>query len=389
MNIINRTADKYDYLVVGAGLYGCVMARELTDHGFSVLVLEKRGHIAGNCHTENADGIIVHKYGPHIFHTDNEEVWRYVNRFAHFSAFTNSPVTVSGNNRYTMPLNMDTFAQMWGITDPDEALRFIRAQAEEALAGKTPENFEEQAISMTGTDIYEKIIKGYSEKQWGRYCSKLPASIIKRIKISFDHNSDYYNEKYCGIPQEGYTEMMTCMLQGIAVITGVDYDDPEIRRQAQGLADKVIYTGSVDRYHSYCLGRLDYRSIRFEEIRIGGTEFYQDRAVVNFADPDIPYTRITEHRHFDPGKSCKKNGFTIISKEFPEEHTTCNEPMYPIRDEKNLRLYRRYMELSTGETEVHFGGRLGSYRYLDMDDVIAMALEDSSKMIKKYELQKR
>ena len=376
-------SDKYDCLIAGAGLYGAVMARELTDHGFKVLVLEKRQHIGGNCYTEKTDGITVHKYGPHIFHTDDVNIWEYVNRFARFNDFINKPVIVSGDKRYPLPVDMDTFIQLWGISDPEEAERKIKSQAEAVLRGKTPENLEEQAISMTGTEIYEKLIKGYSEKQWGRDCRDLPASIIKRIRISFDHSNDYYGDRYQGIPAEGYTSMIEGMLKGIEVITGMDYDDPEIRKQTKSHTDMVIYTGSIDRYYSYCYGKLEYRSVRFAESCLKGLKNYQDRAVVNYADRAIAYTRVTEHKHFDPGDS-RNLEFTIITKEFPEDHNENNEPMYPVCDRRNLDLYKRYKDLADKEPEVHFGGRLGTYRYLDMDDVIASALADSSMIIKKH-----
>ena len=391
MSMIDKAAlkEKYDYLVVGAGLYGSVMARELTDRGCSVLVIEKRGQIAGNCYTEKTDGICVHKYGPHIFHTDNEEVWKYVNRFAQFNDFVNRPVTVSGGRLYPLPFNMDTFFRLWGISDPDDAREKIRKQAEEALKGKTPENLEEQAISMAGNDIYEKLIKGYSEKQWGRDCRELPASIIKRLRISFDHNSDYFGDRYQGIPDEGYTAMTENILRGIKVITGIDYDSPEIRMQTENIADVVIYTGSIDRYYAYRLGRLKYRSIRFDEIRLDGVQDFQGRAVINYAEKSVPYTRITEHKHFDTKNNKTDAKFTIISKEFPEDHNDSNEPMYPVCDGENLRLYMRYRELADRDPGLHFGGRLGTYRYLDMDDVIASALADSSMLIERHESHTR
>jgi UDP-galactopyranose mutase len=277
---------------------------------------------------------------------------------------------------------MDTFYELWGITDPAEAEARIRAQAEGFLQGKEPSNFEEQAVSMAGTDIYGKIIKGYSMKQWGRDCRDLPASIIKRLRISFDHDGDYYGERHEGIPAEGYTSMIDNMLKGITVITGVDYEDPDVRETAGNIADRIIYTGSIDSYYSYCFGTLEYRSVRFDEIRLDGIEFYQDRAVVNNADPGTAYTRETEHRYFDP-ESCRKElGFTIVSREFPEEYDGHNEAMYPLRDERNLSLYRRYRELANDDPKLFFGGRLGTYRYLDMDDVIESALADSAELLK-------
>ena len=380
-NLSEKHPEKYDFLIIGAGLYGAVMARELTDHGKSVLVLEKRDHVAGTCFTENVNGIIVHKYGPHIFHTDDEEVWRYVNRFATFNNFVNSPVTMSGGRCYTLPFNLDTFTQLYGITDPYEAAHLICSQAAEALKGKEPENLEEQAISMAGTGIYETLIKGYSEKQWGRECKNLPASIIKRIRISLDHSTDYYGDRYQGIPVHGYTSMVEEMLKGIKVITGSDYESGH-SGCVWDIADKLIYTGPIDRYYSYCFGKLEYRSVRFKEEWLEGVGYYQDRAVVNYADRDIPYTRVTEHRHFDTEKNTLNNKLTIITKEFPEDCNSSNEPMYPICDDRNLSLYKKYRELADSDTKVHFGGRLGTYRYLDMDDVITTALADAQMLIK-------
>lgn len=380
-NLSNIDSEKYDFVVIGAGLYGAVMARELTDCGRKVLVLEKRDHIAGNCFTEEINGITVHKYGPHIFHTDNEEVWRYVNRFARFREFINSPAAVSGGRRYTLPFNLDTFTQLYGITDPAEAEQLIRSQAEEALKGKEPENLEEQAISMVGTGIYETLIKGYSEKQWGRECRDLPASIIKRIRISFDHSTNYFEDRYQGIPAEGYTYMIEEMLKGIKVITGCDYDAAGNCGKEDDISGRLIYTGPIDRYYSYCFGRLEYRSVRFEETRLAGSGDYQDRAVVNYTDISVPYTRVTEHRHFDPENAGKQDKLTIITKEYPESCNGINEPMYPVCDENNLRLYKKYRDLADADPKVHFGGRLGTFRYLDMDDVVASALADSRTLI--------
>ena len=375
---MDMNGKTYDFLIVGAGLYGSVMARELTDRGFSVLVAERRSHIGGNAYTEEHDGIIVHRYGPHIFHTDNEEVWRYVNRFADFIGFINRPAAVYKGEIYSLPFNMKTFEKMWGVTDPGEARRIIQSQSASACPeGTEPRNLEEQAISMVGTDIYERLVKGYSEKQWGRKCSELPAYYIKRLPLRFSYDDNYYDDKYQGIPEGGYTPMIGKLLSGIKVITDTDFLDPDNRDRLGKLAAKIIFSGPIDAYYEYCYGKLDYRSVRFEEEKIEGVRYYQDRAVINYTDQLIPYTRVTEHKRFVPDAETKLKDYTIITKEYPQAHTEENEAFYPVTDEKNRSLIARYRKLADADESVHFGGRLGCFRYYDMDDVIAEALADA------------
>ena len=372
---------EYNDLIIGAGLYGAVIARELTDRGNRVLVLEKRRHIAGMCFTENEDGITVHRYGPHIFHTDNEEVWHYVNRFAGFRTFINRPVAIYKGERFPLPFNMKTFEKMWGVHDPDEARRIILSQSKAAcmLSGEAP-NLEEQAIRMVGTDIYESLIKGYSEKQWGRSCRDLPAALIRRLPVRFDFNDSYYNDKYQAVPEEGYTQMVANMLSGIDVITGVDYNDPEIRIRFGRMDAKVIFSGAIDSYYGYRYGRLEFRSLRFEEERIEGVRYYQDRAVINYTDADVPFMRVTEHKHFASDHAPALKNFTIITREYPAAYDEVNDPLYPVEDSKNIALYKKYRRLADSDEKVHFGGRLGSFRYYDMDDVIASALKDAERI---------
>ncbi len=364
---------KYDYLIVGAGLYGAVYARQKTDAGKKCLVIERRDHIAGNVYTKKMHGVDVHVYGPHIFHTDKEDVWEYVNRFASFNHFVYSPVANYNGELYNLPFNMNTFTKMWpDVKTPAEA----RAKIEEQVraAGITePKNLEEQAISLVGTDIYEKLIKGYTEKQWGRPCRELPAFIIKRLPVRFTYDNNYFNHPHQGIPKEGYTEMVRKMLDGIEVRLGVDYltDRDALRR----IADTVIYTGTIDEYFDYCFGELQYRSLRFET-EVLDEENHQGIAGMNYTDSDHPYTRIIEHKHFlfgagDPDK-------TVITKEYSATWKRGDAPYYPVNDEKNGALYQRYKERADRESGVRFGGRLGTYRYMDMDQVIRQALEDSS-----------
>lgn len=372
---------EYDFLIIGAGLYGAVMARELTDRGYHVLVLEKRSHIAGTCFTEEEDGITVHRYGPHIFHTGNEEVWRYVNRFADFRPFINRPVAVYKGERFPLPFNMKTFEKMWGIQDPEEARRIILSQSKTAcIDSEEAANLEEQAIRMVGTDIYDSLIKGYSEKQWGRSCRELPAAFIRRLPVRFDFNDSYYDDKYQAVPKGGYTQMVAKILDGIDVITGADYNDPEIRERFGRSDVKVICSGSIDAYYGYRYGRLEFRSLRFEEERIDGVRYYQDRAVINYTDADIPYMRVTEHKHFAADPETAPKDFTIITREYPVAHSEENDPLYPVGDSKNIALYEKYRRLADSEGIVHFGGRLGSFRYYDMDDVIASALKDAERI---------
>ncbi len=362
----------YDYLIVGAGLFGAVCARELTDAGKSVLMIEKRPHIAGNVYTEKIEGINVHKYGAHIFHTNNTEVWDYVNRFSTFNRFTNSPVANYKGELYSLPFNMYTFNKMWGVVTPEEAEAKIAEQRKE-ITGE-PKNLEEQAISLVGRDIYEKLIKGYTEKQWGRDCKDLPAFIIKRLPVRLTFDNNYFNALYQGIPVGGYTKMVEKMLEGIEVKTGVDYleDKDGWNRKAK----HVIYTGPIDAYYDYCLGNLEYRSVRFENEVLDKPNF-QGNAAVNYTDRETPWTRIIEHKWFEFGKD--ENGQdlpkTVISREFSSEWKLGDEPYYPVNDEKNGNLYQEYKKLGDAEDKVIFGGRLGSYKYYDMDQVIAAALE--------------
>ena len=360
---------KYDYLVVGAGLYGAVFARQATDAGKKVLVIDKRDHIAGNVYTREMEGINVHVYGAHIFHTNDRQVWNYVNRFAEFNRFTNSPVANYKGELYSLPFNMYTFNKMWGVVTPQEAADEIARQ--KAAAGITePKNLEEQAISLVGTDIYEKLVKGYTEKQWGRPCHELPAFIIKRLPVRLTFDNNYFNALYQGIPMGGYTRMVENMLAGIDVSLGVDY--LEQKQALDSLADKVVYTGPVDAYFDYQLGHLQYRSVRFETEVLDMPNF-QGNAAVNYTDRETPWTRIIEHKWFEFGTQPK----TVISREFSSEWKPGDEPYYPVNDEKNGALYAQYKALAEEEENVIFGGRLGEYKYYDMDAVIAAALRMS------------
>ena len=360
---------KYDYLVVGAGLYGAVFARQATDAGKKVLVIDKRDHIAGNVYTREMEGINVHVYGAHIFHTNDRQAWDYVNRFAEFNRFTNSPVANYKGELYSLPFNMYTFNKMWGVVTPQEAADEIARQ--KAAAGITePKNLEEQAISLVGTDIYEKLVKGYTEKQWGRPCHELPAFIIKRLPVRLTFDNNYFNALYQGIPMGGYTRMVENMLAGIDVSLGVDY--LEQKQALDSLADKVVYTGPVDAYFDYQLGHLQYRSVRFETEVLDMPNF-QGNAAVNYTDRETPWTRIIEHKWFEFGTQPK----TVISREFSSEWKPGDEPYYPVNDEKNGALYAQYKALAQEEENVIFGGRLGEYKYYDMDAVIAAALRMS------------
>lgn len=362
---------KYDYLVVGAGLYGAVFACEAKKHGKSVMVIDKRSNIAGNVYTEEVEGINVHKYGAHIFHTNNKTVWDYVNQFAEFNRFTNSPVANYHGELYSLPFNMYTFNKMWGVVTPEEAAAKIEEQ--KTAAGITePKNLEEQAISLVGTDIYEKLVKGYTEKQWGRPCSELPAFIIKRLPVRFTFDNNYFNALYQGIPMGGYTKMVENMLDGVEVELGVDY--LENKTKYDQMADKVVYTGAIDAYFNFCLGNLEYRSVRFETEVLDKPNF-QGNAAVNYTDAETPWTRIIEHKWFEFGTQPK----TVISREFSAEWKIGDEPYYPVNDERNGALYSEYRKLADHEKNVIFGGRLGEYKYYDMDAVIAAALEMASK----------
>lgn len=366
---------KYDYLVVGAGLYGAVFAQEAKKAGKSVLVIDKRPHIAGNVYTEAMAGIQVHRYGAHIFHTNNEAVWQYVNHFATFNRFTNSPVANYKGELYSLPFNMYTFNKMWGVVTPQEAANKIAEQRKEAGIAK-PKNLEEQAISLVGTDIYEKLIKGYTEKQWGRSCIELPSFIIKRLPVRLTFDNNYFNALYQGIPIGGYTQMVANMLDGIDVRLEQDYFDDKVRWD--GMADQVIYTGAVDAYFDFKLGHLEYRSVRFETEELNMDNF-QGNAAVNYTDRETPWTRIIEHKWFEFGKS--DPGKTVISREYSSEWQPGDEPYYPVNDERNSALYEAYRKLAEKEAHVVFGGRLGEYKYYDMDAVIAAALEKSHQIL--------
>jgi UDP-galactopyranose mutase len=356
----------YDYLVVGAGLFGAAFAQQATAAGKRVLVIDKRGHVGGNVYTEEVEGIQVHRYGAHIFHTNDKKVWDYVNRFAEFNRYTNSPVANYHGELYSLPFNMYTFNRMWGVITPEEAAAKIQQQR--TAAGITePKNLEEQAISLVGTDIYEKLVKGYTEKQWGRPCTELPAFIIKRLPVRLTFDNNYFNAKYQGIPVGGYTKMVENMLSGIEVRLNEDYLQNKAAWDA--VADKVIYTGSIDSYFGYRYGYLSYRSVRFET-EVLDTSNYQGNAVINYTDRETPYTRIIEHKHFEFGTQPK----TVISREYSSEWQPGVEPYYPVNDAENTALYQQYRVLADGEKKVIFGGRLGEYRYYDMDAVLLRAL---------------
>ena len=365
---------KYDYLIVGAGLYGAVFAHEATKRGKKCLVIDKRNHIAGNIYTYECEGINVHQYGAHIFHTNNKDVWQYVNQFAEFNRYTNSPVANYKGEIYNMPFNMNTFNKMWGVITPQQAKEKIQQQVAEAGI-INPKNLEEQAISLVGTDIYEKLVKGYTGKQWGRPCTELPAFIIKRLPVRFTYDNNYFNALYQGIPVGGYTQMVANMLGDIEVRLETDYF--ENKAEFDAMAEKVVYTGPVDAYFDYRLGALQYRSVRFETETLD-TDNYQGNAVVNYTDSETPYTRIIEHKHFEFGTQEK----TVISREYSAEWKQGDEPYYPVNDDKNSALYAQYKELADKEENVIFGGRLGEYKYYDMDKVIEVALDVAGKELK-------
>ena len=362
----------YDYLIVGSGLYGSIFAREATGKGYKCLVVDKREHVGGNVYTERVEGINVHKYGAHIFHTNNKRVWDYVNRFAVFNRFTNSPVANYKGELYSLPFNMYTFNKMWGVVTPEEAERKIEEQRREIVG--EPRNLEEQAISLVGRDIYEKLIKGYTEKQWGRDCRDLPSFIIKRLPVRLTFDNNYFNALYQGIPVGGYTKMIERILEGIEVKLGVDY--LEDKEKWDSMARKVVYTGPIDAYFGYSLGTLEYRSVRFETETLDIPN-YQGNAAVNYTDRDTPWTRIIEHKWFEFGKDEDGNDIpkTVISREYSSEWKPGDEPYYPVNDERNSGLYKKYKALADREENVIFGGRLGEYKYYDMDAVIASVLE--------------
>ena len=362
----------YDYLIVGAGLYGAVFAHEMKARGKKVLVIDRRANIAGNVYTEDVEGIHVHKYGAHIFHTNNKKVWDYITQFAQFNRFTNSPVANYKGKLYSLPFNMYTFNQMWGVVTPEEAKAEIERQRKEIVG--EPKNLEEQAISLVGRDIYEKLIKGYTEKQWGRDCRELPAFIIRRLPVRLTFDNNYFNALYQGIPIGGYTKMVANLLEGIEVRLNTDY--LANKDELDAMAEKVVYTGAIDAYFGYRLGHLEYRSVRFETELLDQPNF-QGNAAVNYTDRETPWTRIIEHKWFEFGRDDAGNELpkTIISREYSSEWKPGDEPYYPVNDEKNGALYARYREMARGETKVIFGGRLGEYKYYDMDAVIGAALE--------------
>ena len=358
---------EYDYLIVGSGLFGSIIAYEMTKKGKNCLVIEKRDHIGGNVYTENLENINVHRYGAHIFHTDNKEVWNYINRFADFNRYTNSPVANYKGELYNLPFNMNTFYQMWGVKTPEEACAKIEEQKREYHI-ENPKNLEEQAISLIGKDIYEKLIKGYTEKQWGRKCSELPAFIIKRLPVRYTFDNNYFNDLYQGIPIGGYTKIIEKMLEGVEVRLNTDFFDD--REKWMGMADKIIFTGMIDQYFDYCYGELEYRGLDFEFETLD-MENYQGNAVINYTDAETPFTRIIEHKHFENSESPK----TIITREYPKAWTKGEEAYYPMNDDRNSKLFEKYQKLAESEGNVIFGGRLGMYQYFDMWQVIDEALK--------------
>lgn len=362
---------KYDYLIVGAGLFGSIFAHEATKRGKKVIVIDKRPHIAGNIYTEKIEDIQVHKYGAHIFHTSNKKVWDYINQFAEFNNYINSPIAIYKNEIYNLPFNMNTFSKMWNIKTPQEAKNEIAKQIAN-LNITSPKNLEEQALSLVGKDVYEKLIKGYTEKQWGRNCNELPAFIIKRLPLRFTYDNNYFNARYQGIPIGGYTSIIEKMLTGIEVILNTDYFD--FIKQNPDISNKIVFTGGIDEFFKYKFGYLQYRTVKFET-EVLDTENYQGNAVVNYTEREIPYTRIIEHKHFEFGTQLK----TVISKEYSMEWEPGIEPYYPVNDEVNTSLYEKYKKLAEENKNIIFGGRLGNYKYYDMDKVIEVALETVSK----------
>lgn len=362
---------KYDYLVVGAGLYGSVFACEMTKRGKKCLVIDKREHLGGNVYCENVEGINVHKYGAHIFHTNDKGIWDYVNSFVEFNRYTNSPVANYKGELYNLPFNMNTFYQLWRTKTPEEAMEKIQEQVE-ASGIKNPKNLEEQAISLVGKDIYEKLIKGYTEKQWGRKATELPAFIIKRLPVRFTFDNNYFNDKYQGIPKGGYNKLIEGLLEGIETKTGVNFF--KMKQEYEGLAKKIVFTGKIDEYFNYKYGKLEYRSLKFVHETLD-IKNYQGNAVVNYTEAEIPFTRILEHKHFEFGKQDK----TVITREYPQEWKEGSEPYYPVNDKKNSETYLQYKRLAKQTENVIFGGRLAEYKYYDMHQVIASALTKVNK----------
>ncbi len=362
----------YDYLIVGSGLFGAVFAHEAKKKGKKCLVIDKRNHTGGNIYCENVEGINVHKYGAHIFHTNDKPIWDYVNSFVEFNRYTNSPLAIFEDEMYNLPFNMNTFYQLWKVRTPQEVKDKIQEQID-ASGVKNPQNLEEQAISLVGTDIYYKLIKGYTEKQWGRDAKELPAFIIKRLPVRFTYDNNYFNDKYQGIPIGGYNKLTEGLLDGIEVKTNVDYF--EDKAHWDSMADKLVFTGKIDQYYGYKFGQLEYRSLKFEHQTLD-TDNYQGNAVVNYTERHIPYTRIIEHKHFEFGTQPK----TVITKEYPEEWNTEKEPYYPINDAKNTEMYKQYEQLAKADSHIVFGGRLAEYKYYDMHQVIGSALKKSKEM---------
>ncbi|KLU72374.1 MAG: hypothetical protein RHS_2001 [Robinsoniella sp. RHS] len=363
----------YNYLIVGAGLFGSIFAHEATKKGKTCLVIDKRDHIGGNIYTEEVEGIQVHKYGAHIFHTSNKRVWDYINQFAEFNRYTNSPVAYYKGEIFNMPFNMNTFNKMWGVITPDQAKKKISEQIAES--GITdPQNLEEQAISLVGKDIYEKLVKGYTQKQWGKLCTELPSFIIKRLPVRFTYDNNYFNDLYQGVPVGGYTQIISNMLKGSDVRLNTDYFADRV--ELDSLAEKTVFTGMIDEFYNHCFGTLEYRSLHFET-QLLEEENYQGNAVVNYTEFDVPYTRIIEHKHFEFGEQKK----TVITKEYPKQWENGVEPYYPINDDKNGVLFAKYKELAEKEDKVIFGGRLAEYKYYDMHNVIQQALECVEKVI--------
>ncbi|MDD5960144.1 MAG: UDP-galactopyranose mutase, partial [Methanobrevibacter wolinii] len=357
----------YDYLIVGSGLFGSVFAREMTDNGYKCLVIEKRNHIGGNVYTSNKEGINVHEYGAHIFHTSNEKVWNYINKYAKFNRFTNSPIANYRGELYNLPFNMNTFHEMWNIKTPQEAISIIENQKKEAGI-KNPKNLEEQAISLVGKDIYEKLIKGYTEKQWGKKCTELPSFIIKRLPVRLTYDNNYFNDLYQGIPIGGYTQIIEKLLDGIEVKLNTDFFND--REKWENIADKILFTGMIDQYYDYVYGELEYRGLRFESETLN-IDNYQGNAVINYTDSETPFTRIIEHKHFEGSNSPK----TIITHEYPQNWERGMEAYYPVNNDKNNKLFDKYQKLAENEENIIFGGRLGMYKYYNMDQIIDEALK--------------
>ncbi len=369
--------QKYDYLIVGAGLFGSVFARIMKDNGKSVLVIDKRNYIGGNIYTENIDGINVHKYGAHIFHTNNEQVWNFVNKYSKFNRFTNSPIAIYKDEVYSLPFNMYTFNKMWGCKTPEEAKKIIDSQK---IGVENPKNLEEQAINLVGKDIYETLINGYTQKQWGRKCNELPPEIIKRLPVRFNYDNNYFNALYQGIPIKGYTDLIENLLKDIDVRLNCDYFE---NKELQNVAEKIVFTGPIDKFFDYKFGTLEYRTVDFETTKLE-TDNFQGNAVVNYTDLSVPYTRIIEHKWFNFGKDEFSNEIkeTIISKEYSTEWNLEKEPYYPINNDKNNKIYEKYKEYSKNIPNVIFGGRLGEYKYYDMDIIVKNAIELSNKELK-------